>query len=109
MSRWVKITAAIVVTAAFAVVPAQAQITTPRKLSASPDRFANLQEQLINRLRATTEDKQAYIRRLVALVRSKKLDVKLVVAIDARPCSRGPPFRSPTLNRRSRLKRPNET
>ena len=95
MNRWVKITAAIVITAAFAAVPAQAQITTPRKLSASPDRFTSLQEQLINRLRATTEDKQAYIRRLVALVRSNKLDVKLVVAIERKALQSRPGFPFP--------------
>ena len=95
MGRWIKlITATIALTAVF-VATTQAQITTPRKLSASSDRFANLQEQLINRLRATTEDKQAYIRRLIKLVRAKKLEVKLIVAIERKAIEQRPRFPFP--------------
>jgi hypothetical protein len=95
MRRWVKIITATFVVTAVLVATTEAQITAPRILSASPDRFVKLQEQLINRLRATTEDKQAYIRRLVALVRNKKLDVKLVVAIERKALQSRPAFPFP--------------
>jgi hypothetical protein len=70
--------------------PATAQITTPRVLSATPDRFATLEEQLINRLRATAEDQKAYIQFVVNKVRENQLDVKLVVAIQQYAMKRNP-------------------
>ncbi len=60
---------------------ATAQITAPRILSATPDRYANLEEQLINRLHATTEEQRAYLRFVVQKVQEDKLDVRLVVAV----------------------------
>lgn len=60
----------------------QAQITPPRMLSSEIDRFATLEEQLVNRLRATKDDQKAYIRFVVKQVRNGKLDAKLVVAVE---------------------------
>ena len=59
-----------------------AQITAPRSLTAEGDRYANLQEQLVNRLRATRDDQQAYINYVIKQVRKGKLETKLVVAIE---------------------------
>ena len=95
MSRWIKIAAASLVVTTAMLATSQAQITDPRVLSASSTRFADLEEQLINRLRATTEDKKAYIRRLVKLVRDGKLDIKLVVAIERKSLGRRPAFPFP--------------
>jgi acyl carrier protein phosphodiesterase len=62
--------------------PAEAQITVPRTLSATPDRFVTLEEQLINRLRATTEQQQAFVRYVVEQVRKERLERRLVLAIE---------------------------
>jgi len=61
---------------------ASAQITGPRILSASSERFANLEEQLTNRLRATATDQRGFIRFVVNQVREGRLESKLVVAIE---------------------------
>lgn len=61
---------------------ADAQITQSRIISAEPDRLATLDEQLTNRLRATTREQQAYIDFVVHQVKLNKLDVRLVVAIE---------------------------
>jgi len=44
--------------------------------------MANLQEQLINRLRAVDDDQQAFIKFIVKQVETGKLDVKLIVAVE---------------------------
>ncbi len=95
MFHWTKMMIATAVISFAMLTTCQAQITQPRILSATPDRYANLQEQLTNRLRATTEEKQAYIRRLVKLVRQKKLDIKLVVAIERKALEQRPAFPFP--------------
>lgn len=77
----------------------QAQITPPRTLSAEIDRFATLEEQLVNRLRATREDQQAYIKFVVDQVRKGKLDVKLVVAIERYALRRNPHYPFPFFER----------
>lgn len=61
--------------------PGNAQISVSRTLSASPDRRSTLEELLVNRLRATSNEQKAYIKFLVKKVRAGKLDVKLVLAI----------------------------
>jgi hypothetical protein len=61
---------------------ASAQLTAPRIMTSEGDRFATLEEQLTNRLRATREDQQAYIHFVVDQVRDGKLETKLVVAIE---------------------------
>jgi hypothetical protein len=62
--------------------PAAAQITTGRTLSASSDSFATLEEQLVNRLRATSLDQRAYLKFVVKQVREGRLDIRLVVGIE---------------------------
>lgn len=70
--------------------PATAQITVPRVLSTTPDRYATLEEQLINRLRATAEDQKAYLRFVVNKVRDNQLDLKLVIAVQQYAIKRNP-------------------
>ena len=54
----------------------------PSTLPVERDRYATLQDQLINRLRATREDQQAYINHVVEQVRLEKLQTSLVIAIE---------------------------
>ena len=51
LAGWLVLVATLL-TQAVTIKVANAQITEPRKLSASLDRYANLEEQLVNRLRA---------------------------------------------------------
>lgn len=88
----------------FAPSLAQAQITSPRILSASPtDRFATLEEQLVNRLRATAEDQRNYLNFVVRLVKENKLDLKLVVAVERYALRRNPGFPFPFFERALRF------
>ena len=61
---------------------AEAQITAPRPLSATVDRTATLEEQLVNRLKATRVEQRAYIKYVVGLTKEGRLDTRLVVAIE---------------------------
>ncbi|EMI51775.1 signal peptide protein [Rhodopirellula sallentina SM41] len=76
-TRWGLFVVAILFT-----VPASAQITAPRVLSAETDSTARLEERLINRLHATTDTQAEYIRYIVQLVEQEKLELRLVVAIE---------------------------
>ncbi len=58
------------------------QITSPRVLSSSRSTSATLEEQLLNRLKATRDDQRAYVKHVVALTKTGKLDRKLVVAVE---------------------------
>ncbi|WP_235033222.1 hypothetical protein [Rubripirellula obstinata] len=69
---------------------ASAQITPGRTLSASRDPLATLEEQLVNRLRATALDQRAYLKFVVKQVREGKLDIKLVVGIERYAIRRNP-------------------
>ncbi len=69
---------------------ANAQITAPRTLSATPDPLATLEEQLVNRLHATADDQQAYLRFLLTKVREGKLETKLVIAVQQYAIRRNP-------------------
>lgn len=65
-----------------ASLPVIAQVTERRSLSASTDRFANLEEQLTNRLRAVANDQRAFIKYVTNKVREGSLDASLVVAVE---------------------------
>ena len=82
---------------------ASAQITTPRVLSAVPDRFANLEEQLVNRLKATTRERRGYLNFVVNQVRIGKLDSRIVVAIERYARRRNPEFPFPFFERALRF------
>ena len=90
--------AAVLITASWAR-SADAQITAPRILSAQNDRFATLDEQLTNRLRATADDQKAYIDFVVKQVRKKRLDLRLVVAVERYALRRNRHFPFPYFER----------
>ena len=69
---------------------AEAQITAPRVLSHSQDRHAKLQEQLVNRLRATTAEQQAFLKYVVEQVEKRRLSFRLVVAVERYALKRNP-------------------
>lgn len=77
----------------------QAQITQPRKLSATTDRSANLTEQLTNRLRAFDEEKRSYVAMVVKQVRDGKLDARLVLAVQRYAIRRNAEFPFPFFER----------
>ncbi len=78
---------------------ATAQITAPRILSADIDPTARLEEQLINRLHATTDDQADYLRHVVKLVEEGKLETRLVVAIERYALRRNPHYAFPYFER----------
>ncbi len=61
---------------------AEAQITPPSRLSASPSKTASLEEYLVNRLRATTPDQQSYVREIVRLQEQGRLEKRLLIALE---------------------------
>jgi len=60
---------------------------------------ATLEDQLINRLRATTEDRQAYIRIVVAKVESGDFDRGKVLAMERYAIKKNPSFPFPYFER----------
>ncbi|MEM9367752.1 MAG: hypothetical protein AAGD07_17310 [Planctomycetota bacterium] len=82
---------------------AKAQITAPRILSTEIDTQARLEEQLINRLRATREEQKAYIRYVVNLVENDRLETRLVVAVERYALRRKPLYAFPFFERALRF------
>ena len=69
----------------FSSTTASAQITGPvRQVTtiAPQDRFDTLEDQLINRLRATSIEQRAYIKFVVQRVRAGQLEIQLIVALE---------------------------
>ena len=95
MPRLMKITVATVALTCLMLATSEAQISPPRPSAETVDPFKRLEDQLINRLRATTEPKQAYIRRLVAIVRAGRLELRLVRGIERKSLERRPGFPFP--------------
>ena len=89
---------AVIVSAALAT-SADAQVTVQRKLTATPDRTATLEEQLVNRLRATSDQQRAYIKFLVKQVNEEKLPASLVLAIQKKALQRNRYFPFPFFER----------
>lgn len=75
------------------------QITSSRVLSSSRSTSATLEEQLINRLKATRDDQRAYVKHVVALTKSGKLDRKLVVAVERYALRRNSKYPFPFFER----------
>ena len=80
-----------------------AQITSTRSFAGTEVRRASLEEFLINRLRATNEDQKAYIREIVKRVTDKKLELKLVLAMERVARRRSPFFLLPYFERSLRV------
>ena len=99
MTRILKLTTVALVLTAGTAGTSTGQITAPAAPRANPDRFATLEDQLINRLRATTEQQRAYLRFLVRQVRNGRLDAALVVALERRAIRRNPQLPFPYFER----------
>lgn len=78
---------------------ASAQITPSRSLSGGTAPVATLDEQLINQLRATTDAQAEYIRMVVKLVDEKKLESRLVIAVERYAIRRNPRYPFPYFER----------
>jgi len=81
----------------------EAQLTDPRGLSSSSSQVATLEEQLINRLRATTEDRRAYIRMIGTLITNGTFEQRYVVAIERYALRKNPQFPFPYFERAMRF------
>ncbi|MDB4749836.1 hypothetical protein OAF83_02905 [Rubripirellula sp.] len=89
-----------VLVAALTVTPVVvAQITSPRVLSSGRATSATLEEQLVNRLRATRDDQRAYVKHVVALTKAGKLERKLVVAVERYAIRRNSQYPFPFFER----------
>ena len=75
------------------------QITSPRVLSSSRSTSATLEEQLLNRLKATRDDQRAYIKHVVAMTTAGKLDRKLVIAVERYALRRNAKYPFPFFER----------
>ena len=75
------------------------QITSPRVLSSSRSTSATLEEQLLNRLKATRDDQRAYVKYVVALTKAGKLDRRLVVAVERYALRRNAQYPFPFFER----------
>lgn len=102
MSRLI-LPAILVATAMTLADSAYAQLTVPRKLSATPDPIATLEEQLINRLKATTPERKGFVKFVVKRVRQEKLSPALVVAIERKAIRKNRFFPFPYFERAIRF------
>ena len=82
---------------------AQAQITDKTAVPATGNRVATLEEQLINQLRATTEDRKAYIRLVVQLVNSGQFEQRYLLAIERYAIRKNSQFPFPYFERAMRF------
>jgi|GEM_PF-1096850 len=80
-----------------------AQLTTPRITSATDDKVATLEEQLINQLRATTDDRKAFIRLVIQYVNQEKFERRQLIAIQRYAMRRNPQFPFPYFERAMRF------
>jgi hypothetical protein len=81
---------------------ASAQITTPTNRSYGGTQTVSLEDQLINRLKATTEDRQAYIRLVVQQVDAGNIDKGRVLAFERYAIRKNPHFPFPFFERAMR-------
>jgi hypothetical protein len=79
-----------------------AQITPRQVNTGASGRAATLEEQLVNRLRATTVDQRAYIKAVATKVDEKKLDERLVFAVERYAIRRNRYFPFPFFQRAMR-------
>jgi hypothetical protein len=80
----------------------RAQITVPLETSTSGVQVATLEQQLINRLKATTEDRQAYIRLVVQKTETGELETARVIGIERYAIRRNPNYPFPYFERAMR-------
>ncbi|MEM6978699.1 MAG: hypothetical protein AAF539_03460, partial [Planctomycetota bacterium] len=69
------------------------------ELATRVDPVANLEEQLVNRLRATRPSQRDYLRFLVEQVRQNRLSIRLVIAVERYALRRNPRYAFPFFER----------
>lgn len=80
-----------------------AQLSGSPGTTSSGTRVATLDEQLINRLRATTDERKAYIRLISTLVDNGRLEQRMVVGIERYAIRKNPQFPFPYFERAMRF------
>jgi len=93
---WIPVTVLAVV---FSANTASAQLSVGLPLAQRTDTVAELEERLVNRLRATRADQKAYLEQIVQLVDQRKLPLSLVVAIERYALRRNPHYPFPFFER----------
>ena len=78
---------------------AAAQIVVPATIQPT----VTLRDQLINRLRATTPERQAFIDHVIKQVTEQKLDLRLVIAVERYSIRRNRAFPFPFFERAIRI------
>lgn len=89
--------------AALCCTTAQAQLSDPRANPYGTSNTPTLEEQLVNTLRATTEDRKAFIHLVVQYVDAGTLDRRMVVAIQRYAQRKNPSFPFPYFERAMRF------
>ncbi|WP_145420422.1 hypothetical protein [Planctomycetes bacterium K23_9] len=74
---------------------ASAQNAVPRISTVTVDPYRTLEDQLLNRLRATSREQRAYLQFVVKQVKQNRLDMRLVIAIQRYALRRRPDFPFP--------------
>lgn len=82
---------------------ADAQVSERNGVKPTGNRVATLDEQLVNQLRATTEERKAYVRLVVQLVESGRLEQSYVQAITRYAIRKNPQFPFPYFERAMRF------
>lgn len=106
ISTWLLPLLFIAVVSAMKATPVAAQIVVPTSSANStvPGNYvANLDDQMINQLRAFKTDQQAYIRYVTNLVKANQLDARLVVAVYRYSIRRQPTYPFPYFERAMRI------
>lgn len=95
LRNWIYCVAVTVVLQVASTEHCHGQIVEPLR----GERTATLEDQLINRLRATTDDRQAYIRLVVAKVNAGQFDRGRVLALERYAIKRNSAFPFPYFER----------
>ncbi len=80
-----------------------AQTSITNSAIVTPTQGAALDDYLISRLRATTEDQRYYVREIVKLVDQNKLEKRLVLALERYARRKSPYFPLPVFERALRV------
>lgn len=80
-----------------------AQISDNSTVAPTGSRTATLEQRLVNQLRATTEERKAYIHLVVELVNSGQFDQRYLLAIERYAVRKNPQFPFPYFERAMRF------
>ena len=77
--------------------------TVAPQTQVTPTRVASLNDYLISRLKATTDDQKSYVREVVKLVDQRKLEKRIVLALERYSRRKSPYFPLPVFERALRV------